>query len=275
MLHVIGLGLGDATDITVKGLEIIRLSDRVYLESYTSILSIDLKDLERFYGCSILEADRELVENNADEILPKDEKENVAFLVVGDPFGATTHSDLILRARAKNIKVKVIHNCSILTAIGCSGLQLYRFGETVSIPYWSIDWQPNSFYDKIISNRRRDLHTLCLLDIKIKEPTIESISKKKREYMPTRFMSVSEAVTQLLKIMEEKMEENKEEMVLLNKSSLAIGLARIGWDNQRIVACSLEKMASTDLGPPLHSLIIPATNLHPLESEFMSLYMYE
>lgn len=45
MLHVIGLGLGDATDITVKGLEIIRMSDRVYLESYTSILSIDLKDL--------------------------------------------------------------------------------------------------------------------------------------------------------------------------------------------------------------------------------------
>lgn len=89
---------------------------------------------------------------------------------------------------------------------------MYRFGETVSIPYWSIDWQPNSFYDKIISNRRRDLHTLCLLDIKIKEPTIGSISKKKREYMPTRFMSVSEAVTQLLKIMEEKMEENKEEM---------------------------------------------------------------
>lgn len=46
MLYVIGLGLGDATDVTVKGLEIIRTSDRVYLESYTSILSIDLKDLE-------------------------------------------------------------------------------------------------------------------------------------------------------------------------------------------------------------------------------------
>lgn len=45
MLYVIGLGLGDATDVTVKGLEIIRMSDRVYLESYTSILSIDLKDL--------------------------------------------------------------------------------------------------------------------------------------------------------------------------------------------------------------------------------------
>lgn len=45
MLHVIGLGLGDSTDITVKGLEIIRMCDRVYLESYTSILSTNLKDL--------------------------------------------------------------------------------------------------------------------------------------------------------------------------------------------------------------------------------------
>lgn len=46
------------------------------------------------------------MESNADEILPKDEKENVGFLVIGDPFGATTHSDLILRARERNLKVK-------------------------------------------------------------------------------------------------------------------------------------------------------------------------
>lgn len=45
------------------------------------------------------------MESNADEILPKDEKENVGFLVI-DPFGATTHSDLILRARERNLKVK-------------------------------------------------------------------------------------------------------------------------------------------------------------------------
>ncbi|KAK9296420.1 hypothetical protein QLX08_009572 [Tetragonisca angustula] len=274
MLHVIGLGLGDATDVTVKGLETIRMCDRVYLESYTSILSISLMDLEQFYGCSILEADRELVENNVDEILPKDEKENVAFLVVGDPFGATTHSDLILRAREKGIKVKIIHNSSILTAIGCCGLQLYRFGETVSIPYWNNSWRPNSFYEKIISNRRRNLHTLCLLDIKVKEPTTESMVKKKKEYMPSQFMSVSEAATQLLEIIREKNEGIAEEAVL-DESSLVVGLARIGWDNQRIVACPLGQMASVDLGPPLHSLIVPAIELHPLESEFITLHTGE
>lgn len=42
---MIGLGLGDAKDITVKGLEIIRKCSRVYLESYTSILSVNQKTL--------------------------------------------------------------------------------------------------------------------------------------------------------------------------------------------------------------------------------------
>lgn len=107
--------------------------------------------------------------------------------------------------------MKIVHNSSILTAIGCCGLQLYRFGETVSIPYWNNNWRPSSFYEKIISNRQRNLHTLCLLDIKVKEPTAESIVKKKKEYMPSQFMSVSEAATQLLEIIEEKSEGIAEE----------------------------------------------------------------
>lgn len=40
MLYLIGLGLGDATDVTVKGLEIIKKCDDIYLEAYTSILSV-------------------------------------------------------------------------------------------------------------------------------------------------------------------------------------------------------------------------------------------
>ncbi|CAD1472758.1 unnamed protein product, partial [Heterotrigona itama] len=175
---------------------------------------------QRFYGCPVLEADRELVENNPDQILPKHPDENVAFLVVGDPFAATTHADLVLRARRKGAKVRtarslpssfqlfllqvnVVHNSSIFTAVGCSGLQLYRFGQTVSIPCWDDRWRPDSFYDKIISNRRADLHTLCLLDIKVKEPTTDSIVKRNKQYLPSRFMTVSEAAAQLLNLVRE------------------------------------------------------------------------
>lgn len=39
MFYIIGLGLGDCKDITVKGLEIIKKCDKVYLEAYTSILT--------------------------------------------------------------------------------------------------------------------------------------------------------------------------------------------------------------------------------------------
>ena len=41
--------------------------------------------------------------------------------------------------------------------------QLYNFGETVSIVFWTDTWKPDSFYDKICTNLERGMHTLCLL----------------------------------------------------------------------------------------------------------------
>ncbi|XP_046750969.1 diphthine methyl ester synthase [Diprion similis] len=271
MFYVIGLGLGDAKDVTVKGLEIIRKCDRVYLEAYTSILTVGQETLEKFYGRPVIVADRELVESGADEILAEAEAKNVAFLVVGDPFGATTHTDLVLRARDKGVKVQVVHNASILNAVGCCGLQLYSYGEIVSIPYWTENWEPDSFYDKIATNRERGLHTLCLLDIKVKEPTLESILKRKKEYMPPKFMSVAEAADQLLKIVERKIEAGERDLAFTG-DSLAVGLARVGADDQRIVACSLREMTEMDLGPPLHCLVVTGPILHPLEADYLLQY---
>lgn len=153
-----------------------------------------------------------MVETGTMEILDRAEQSDVAFLVVGDPFGATTHTDLVQRAREKDIKVDVVHNASILNAVGCCGLQLYSYGEIISIPLWTETWQPDSFYDKIVENRKRNLHTLCLLDIKVKEPTLESLCKKKKEYMPPKFMSVSEAADQLLRIVERKKKAGEDDL---------------------------------------------------------------
>lgn len=41
MLYLVGLGLSDETDITVKGLEVVKSASRVYLEAYTSILLVN------------------------------------------------------------------------------------------------------------------------------------------------------------------------------------------------------------------------------------------
>ena len=42
---------------------------------------------EKYYGKPLILADRDMVESNAEEILRDADKEDVAFLVVGDPFG--------------------------------------------------------------------------------------------------------------------------------------------------------------------------------------------
>ena len=48
MFYLIGLGLGDAEDITVKGLRIVKNASRVYLEAYTSILGVGKETLVGF-----------------------------------------------------------------------------------------------------------------------------------------------------------------------------------------------------------------------------------
>ena len=45
MLYFIGLGLADESDITVKGLDIVKICKRVYLEAYTSILLVEKEKL--------------------------------------------------------------------------------------------------------------------------------------------------------------------------------------------------------------------------------------
>ena len=45
MLYLVGLGLHDPSDVTVKGLEIIKKAARVYLEAYTSILGVGKAEL--------------------------------------------------------------------------------------------------------------------------------------------------------------------------------------------------------------------------------------
>ena len=133
MLTFIGIGLWDEKDITVRGLEAIKQADYVYLECYTGILGIPASKLKRFYEKDIILANRTMVEQEADEILDKAVDHNVVFLVVGDPFAATTHSDLLLRAVERNIECHTIHNASVFTAIGSTGLQLYKFGKTTSL----------------------------------------------------------------------------------------------------------------------------------------------
>lgn len=178
MLYIIGLGLSTVEDITISGLNAIQECDYVFIDAYTSILTHGIERISAFCGKDVKRADREFTEQDS-LITSLAKSENVAFLVVGDPLCATTHTgdfksyayfgiDLIIRAIKERTPYKIIHNSSIMTSVACCGLQLYRMGETVSIPLWTDCGCPESFYPKIVSNYCRGLHTLCLLDIKVR-----------------------------------------------------------------------------------------------------------
>lgn len=264
MLYFIGLGLSYKSDITVRGLDAIKKCSRIYLEYYTSILmSASQHELEEFYGKPIILADRELVESKSHEILENADKEDIAFLIVGDPFGATTHTDLVLRARQQHIVVEIIHNASIMNAIGSCGLQLYNFGQTISMVFFTDTWRPDSWYDKILENRKIGLHTLVLLDIKIKEQSIENMARGRLIYEPPRFMSISQCCEQLLEIGEIR-EENA-----YTPDTPAVAISRLGSASQSFKFGTIKELSKYDAGEPLHSLVILGRQCHELELEYL------
>lgn len=181
---------------------------------------------------------------------------------------ATTHSDLIIRANELGIKVEVIHNASVMGAAGACGLQLYSFGQTISIPFFREEWRPDSFYEKIAYNRKGGMHTLCLLDIKVKEPDFEAMCRGRTVYLPPRFMTVNQAVEQLIEV-EEKRQEGA-----YTKDTLCVGMARLGQHDQTIIAGTMEQLLTADFGAPLHCLVI-AGDVHPLEEEMLKQFRVE
>jgi diphthine synthase len=260
MLYLIGIGLADKKDITVKGLEAVKTCDTIYLEHYTSVLpDSTVEELEAFYGKNITLASRDFVES-ADELLAAAQKETVALLVVGDVFGATTHTDLLLRSKELGIETKIINNASIMNAIGNIGLELYKFGKTTSMVFFDGDWKPRTPYQVLNENKALGLHTLVLLDIKTAEPTKESLLKGRNDIQPPRFMTVNEGLTQFLEL------EATEGENVLDDETLVVGVARIGCKDEIVKAGTIKELLMFDFGAPLHCVIFPST-LHHIEEE--------
>ena len=248
-LYFIGLGLNNEKDITINGLEAIKKCDVVYLENYTSFLNCTKEQLEKFYNKKIILARRNIVESDDNEIIENAKTKNVAFLVSGDSLVATTHIDLFLRAKKEGIKCNVVHNASIVSAVAVTGLQVYKFGKTTSIPLENDDI--STPYDVLKNNLSLGLHTLFLLDINPDEE---------------KFLSVNNAIRYLLKV-----ELKKNEKVFYEKT-LCVGCARIGSESQIIKAGTAKDLLKFDFGKPVNCLIVPG-KLHFVEEEALKLYI--
>jgi diphthine synthase len=244
MLVFVGMGLYNWDDVSIKGLACIKSADRIFAEFYTSrLMGTTFSEMEEAFGKPLTLLCREDVEQKPDSILDAAENGHVIFLTGGDPMVSTTHIDLRIRAAKRGITTRIIHGASIASAVcGLTGLQNYRFGKSCSIPFPYGTWFPVTPLETILLNQSLHLHTLVYLDI-----------------TDDRFMTISEGIT-LLKRMAELRQ--------IPLPSPLIGIARAGSILPTVIAGSPANLQSSDFGPPLHILVVPA-DLHPMEAEYL------
>ncbi len=251
MFYLIGTGLRNWDDMSVKGLSICKNSDKIFLERYTSFINDDeIKSLEEVTGREIIELKRSELENDfRKRILIPSKKKNIVLLVIGDPLTATTHFELLKSCVKEKIGYKVIHASSILTSVSECGLFIYKYGKTCSIPFFEKNYKPTSFFNIISENHKNGAHTLVLLDIK----------KEKNKYM-----KISHALKVLLDISNEKKD-------FFNKKTRSIGVSGLGGENQKIKCGNVNDLLKTDFTSKPRCIIIPG-KLNSVEEDYLSIY---
>jgi diphthine synthase len=254
-LVFVGLGLYDEKDISIRGLEELKEADAVFAEFYTSLMpGLSIRKLEEMAGKVIKVVPRRVLEEEeGQQLFEAARKGKVVFLVQGDPMIATTHVDLRISAEKRGIKTRVIHGASAVSAVrGISGLQNYKYGKAVTIPFAEKGFVSETPYNVIRENKKMGLHTMCYLDIKAEEQ---------------RYLTIKEALQTLLELEKQKKEQ------AVTPRTLIIGVARAGSIEPMVKAGYIDEVINYDFGAPPHTLIFPG-KLHFMEAEALVTLAY-
>lgn len=244
MLWFIGLGVSGTNSIGLETQKILSKADVVYLEQFTSpIKKSDLLNIKKLVTGDFKIAKRWMVEDGA-EILKNSKKKKVVLLSYGDPYIATTHIELRVRAIQEKIKTRTIHAASAITSmIGECGLHYYKVGRVATImsdaktfatPYYIL-------YRNLIEGN----HTVFLLEYNQDDKF---------------FLDPKDALRGLIAT------EKEQKRKVVGEDSFVIVASRIGFTNQSLVAGQISNLKKIDFGNPPHTIIIPG-HFHFTESD--------
>ncbi len=241
-LWLIGIGPGDLDHITERARRVARECSKRYLEGYTAVLPpAEEERLESVVG-AWERLMRDGVES-PEKLLEEARVGAIALLVVGDPMQATTHIDLEERCAEEGIGFHVIPGLTATAlAVSLSGLQSYRFGRQVTIPFSDGDYLPTSPFEMICRNKEAGMHTLALLDL---DPTGMGLEQP-------RPMTPREAVDHLVRMnnRSDLFDESVEDWNGLLLSDL-------GTEEERVISGSMQELSQIE-GGHLHALIVAA-----------------
>ena len=248
-LWLIGLGPGNLDQMTILALKVAKGCSKLYLEGYTAILPEEEEArLEELVGPweKIM---REGIKKKK-KILEEAKSNSIGILIVGDPMQATTHIDLESHCQEHGVNFYLIPGLSATSlAVSLSGMQSYRFGRQITLPYSYGDYLPLSPLEIYIKNYNFGLHTLMLLDL---DPTGMGM-KKPKPMQPYE-------VLYLIEKMVRKIKDEREVIPLLEIPVCdwhAILLSDLGSNKQQIFAGTLGNLSKIESGK-IHSFILTA-----------------
>lgn len=253
-LYFVGLGLS-MNYLSIEAINTLRKCRRIYVDSYTSIVpGFTVGELKKLVGSHVdivLAKRKDLEGASTRRIIEEARLQDIAILVPGDPFIATTHDAIRLEALEKGVEVRVVHGVSVYSvAPSATGLQAYKFGKTVTLVYPG-EVKPYTTIEVVRKNLEQGLHTLVLLDLKIEE---------------NKAMTINEAVDIMIGLEEEYCREHGCKPMLAN--TLAVGCAQLGTENQFIKADYLYRLKRYKYPDPPH-LIIIVGRTHPIELDLL------
>jgi diphthine synthase len=251
MLWLIGLGIEGLGGMSTKGREILRRCNIIHIERFTGYLSdTDLNEIKLYCKReeNVVNIVGRLFVEDGREILEQAVSNDVAMVVYGDVFIATTYIELFIRATKKRIKVEVIHSASGITSlIGESGLQIYKFGRSSTI--MSEPQSAISVYNTLLDNLLLGNHTLILTEY----------SETKENISPF-FLDPKEAMRMLLDV------EKDQRSSAFTEETYVLVASRIGKADRKIISGQIRSLLEINYGTGPHSIIVPG-RLHFVEKE--------
>lgn len=242
-LAFVGIGIAGPEQLTQAAIKAIRDADVLFIDTYTGFTSEEMTDYVTSMAKKPLPASRQILEDNQRKLVEEAMNENVALLVPGDPFIATTHVSLLLEAKRRGVAISIVNGISVVSAAASrTGLQAYKFGRIVTVPREADPEALRTTYQWITENNSRGLHTLVLLDT------------------AGGFMTVPEALSTFLNI--EKMEGKG----VAAEGRLVVALSGLAEREEIVKVGRLIELCDVRFKSRSQSLIFPG-KLHFMEIE--------
>ena len=260
-LWFVGTGVSGAASLSDSARKAIAGSAAVYVEQFTSPWPAGAEEeVARLAGAGrrVVRAKRWMIEDGAEILRRAGSGEDVAVVSYGDPYAATTHTELRVRAARAGVLTRTAHAASALTAIvGECGLHHYKVGRVATVMR-SAAWAgagdraaaAASTYRLLRANIQAGSHTVLLLEYD--------------EDGGRFFLEPRQAMDML-----EEADRGQQWRGAFDGSTYVAVASRVGLPDQAVAAGRVESVRGMDFGGPPHAVVVPGS-LHFTEADALA-----